>query len=459
MENNKDGILLETGTNEIEIMEFTIDGNLYGINVAKVREIMLSAPVHPMPHAHPAVEGIFKPRDIVITVVDLPEYLSGHTEPKGEKDLFIITNFNKMHIAFRVHTVVGISRISWRDIQKPDNTVSGGADGVATGIAQCGKDLVTILDFEKIVAEIAPETGIQLSEVDAMGKREKRSEPVWVAEDSILLSQMIRTALTKAGYTNLRMFQNGAELWEALQACGVLLASLIPAEEWLFGYYARSGYAPVFGYAVEQVRVDRLCPAPGCRIEVCEFPGVEHYHYFDSRMHGRRSCIQHPKEDFLVIMADLRLGNGKLLVAWEADKIVGMAFTVMGDDTLYIKELLADTDAVQDTLLYEAAHIYKVQRMDYFIPSSADTLFLGMARVIRAEELLKVFAHKYPASELYIHIEGDEAIQENNGYYTVRDGFCFRERVPEKKYHTYTLDGFTRLLLEAEHPYMSLMLN
>ena len=111
--------------------------------------------------------------------------------------------------------------------------------------------------------------------------------------------------------------------------------------------------------------------------------------------------------------------------------------------------MLADTDAVQDTLLYEAAHIYKVQRMDYFIPSSADTLFWGWQRVIRAEELLKVFAHKYPASELYIHIEGDEAIQENNGYYTVRDGFCFRESTG-KKYHTYTLDGFTRLLLEAE---------
>ena len=44
-------ILLETGTNEIEIMEFTIDGNLYGINVAKVREILMSAPVHPMPHS------------------------------------------------------------------------------------------------------------------------------------------------------------------------------------------------------------------------------------------------------------------------------------------------------------------------------------------------------------------------------------------------------------------------
>ena len=77
MEDQKKGILLESGTNEIEIMEFTIDGNLYGINVAKVREIMLSAPVKPMPHAHPAVEGIFKPRDTVLTVVDLPKYLSG----------------------------------------------------------------------------------------------------------------------------------------------------------------------------------------------------------------------------------------------------------------------------------------------------------------------------------------------------------------------------------------------
>ena len=63
LEENKHGILLESGTNEIEVMEFTINGNLYGINVAKVKEILMSSPVKPMPHAHPAVEGIFKPRD------------------------------------------------------------------------------------------------------------------------------------------------------------------------------------------------------------------------------------------------------------------------------------------------------------------------------------------------------------------------------------------------------------
>lgn len=218
VQEGKSGILLETGTNEIEIMEFTIDGNLYGINVAKVREIMMSAEVKPMPHTHPAVEGIFKPRDTVITVVDLPRYLTGTEHPHREKDLFIVTNFNQMHVAFRVDSVVGISRISWTDIQKPDSTISGGADGVATGIAQCGDDLVSILDFERIVAEIAPETTIQISDVEALGKRQRNTSPVWVAEDSILLSRMLRESLEKAGYTNLRLFPNGAELWDALQA-------------------------------------------------------------------------------------------------------------------------------------------------------------------------------------------------------------------------------------------------
>ena len=219
------GILLESGTNEIEIMEFTIDGSLYGINVAKVREIIMSAPVKMMPHAHPAVEGIFKPRDVVITVVDLPGYL-GISKEKSAKDLFIITNFNKMFIAFRVHTVVGISRISWTDIHKPDKTVSGGSEGVATGIAQCGDDLVTILDFERIVAEIAPETTIRMEEIDRMGPRARSDEPIWIAEDSILLSKMIEDCLRKAGYVNLRMFPNGRELWEALNA--------LPKEENLF---------------------------------------------------------------------------------------------------------------------------------------------------------------------------------------------------------------------------------
>lgn len=210
-------ILLESGTNEIEIMEFTVYNELYGINVAKVREIMMSNRVKPIPHSHDAVEGIFKPRDIMLTVVDLPYYLTGRTTEPNDKDLFMITNFNKMNIAFRVHTVVGIQRISWEDISKPDKTLSTEEEGIATGIAQCQDDLVTILDFEKIVADIAPETGIQPGQVE-LSKGSGRGEyRILLAEDSVLLSRMIQTSLQRAGYEDILHFNNGKEAWEYLK--------------------------------------------------------------------------------------------------------------------------------------------------------------------------------------------------------------------------------------------------
>ena len=89
---------------------------------------------------------------------------------------------------------------------------------MATGIAQCGEDLVSILDFERIVAEIAPETSIQIEEIDSLGPRSRNDRPIWVAEDSVLLSKMIESSLKKAGYVNLQMYSNGRELWEALSA-------------------------------------------------------------------------------------------------------------------------------------------------------------------------------------------------------------------------------------------------
>lgn len=147
----------ETEVNEIEIMEFTIAGDLFGIYVEQVREIMMPSKVREIPLSHPAVEGVFKPRDKVITVINLPKYLYLAEDENTEKNLFIVTNFNDRPSAFRVHTVVGIDRISSNAIQEPDKTIYGGADGVVVGLAQCEGRLITILDLERIVAEIAPE--------------------------------------------------------------------------------------------------------------------------------------------------------------------------------------------------------------------------------------------------------------------------------------------------------------
>ncbi len=123
-----------------------------------------------------------------------------------------------MMVAFRVDSIEGISRISWQSIQKPDRTLANGAESVATGIAQCDDQLVTILDFEKIVAEISPETGIKMEEIDQMGERSVTTSPIIIAEDSVLLQRMIGTALQKAGFSDVKIFNNGQEAWEYLSA-------------------------------------------------------------------------------------------------------------------------------------------------------------------------------------------------------------------------------------------------
>jgi two-component system chemotaxis response regulator CheV len=215
--NNKQEILLESGTNELEIMEFKVAGELFGINVAKVREIMIYQAVKPMQNAHPAIEGIFKPRDMIMTVLNLPKYLDLPASIDTSKDIFIIAYFNKMYMAFHVHSIEGIARISWQKIEKPDKTIYGGQEGIATGIAEHEGRLITILDFEKIIYDISPQTGIQMSDIDELGVRPLREDKkILIAEDSVLLSKMITESLHKAGYVNITTTANGKEAWDFL---------------------------------------------------------------------------------------------------------------------------------------------------------------------------------------------------------------------------------------------------
>ncbi len=210
-------ILLENGTNELEVLEFVVDGNSYGINVAKIREIITYQPVTLVPNAHPSVEGIFMPRNTMITAIDLRNCLQrGQSQPGG---LFIITSFNKLDIAFHVDSVIGIHRVSWVDIIKPGATVTTVEDGISTGIIKINGKLIIILDFEKIITDINPETGLKVTEIEALGTRTETSAPILIAEDSSLLRKLITDSLRKAGYDNVIKTENGEEAWEYIMHC------------------------------------------------------------------------------------------------------------------------------------------------------------------------------------------------------------------------------------------------
>lgn len=208
-------ILLESGTNELEILEFKIGDNHYGINVAKVSEILPYQPITPVPNAHPYIEGLFMPREEIITVIDLARSLSMKSET-NPTDMLIVTNFNKLNIAFHVHQVIGIHRVSWTEVTKPDRTVNATENSASTGILKLNGKLIIILDFEKIVSDISPETTLKISEIEQMGERERNDAKVLVAEDSPLLSKLLLDSLHKAGYVNVTVCNNGQEAWDKL---------------------------------------------------------------------------------------------------------------------------------------------------------------------------------------------------------------------------------------------------
>ena len=164
-------ILLESGTNELEILEFVVGENHYGINVAKIREILPYKRPTPIPNSHPCVEGIYMPRDTIITVIDLNKSLAVPYVTNEESDMFVVTNFNKLNVAFHVQTVCGIHRVSWADISKPDESINDAGRSVATGFLKINGKLI-------VVNLLVPQAGGNLTVKNGKGaERAAQSKP------------------------------------------------------------------------------------------------------------------------------------------------------------------------------------------------------------------------------------------------------------------------------------------
>lgn len=215
-------ILLESGTNEVEIVEFglkfkDISGNevsqSYGINVAKVREIIRLPEITVIPNMPKAVRGVFELRKKIIPALDLSQYLYG-IEKYSDNHKMIITEFNKIQTGLIVDSVSRIHRITWKDIVSPDIVQDFDPEkNTVVGIIQMENKQILMLDVEKIVADIDPNNAIDSTKV--VGKF-ARTIKVITAEDSSIIRKMISSRLKDAGI-EYESFNDGKEAWERLR--------------------------------------------------------------------------------------------------------------------------------------------------------------------------------------------------------------------------------------------------
>ena len=211
MEGKKD-ILLETGTGEVEILEFRVGSGDYAINVIKIKEILEVKGISPIPKSNPAVIGLTMVRGEVIPLTDMKYVLSGvYSDTNNMKTL--LCEFNHVKVAFCVDTVKGIYRIPWTQIQKPDQVMEN-QDALVIGNITFDNRIVLLLDFEKVVTDIAPSTGINDERIENITVKDRSNLKVVLTDDSPLIRKLLLDALTRAGFTQLRFFNDGKQAWD-----------------------------------------------------------------------------------------------------------------------------------------------------------------------------------------------------------------------------------------------------
>ncbi len=212
---DKKGILLETGTNEFEIVEFSIGPVCYGINVAKVREVINPIPITKMPNVHPWVDGIFTLRGRVMPLVNLPRCLGSESTTTSPK--VIVSELNNFYVGFLVDEVSRIHRISWTAMEPPPHITNS---DMVVGIIKMAEKMVVLLDFEKIVADVNPEMNEKFSQPTKNSSTLldiRKDKTILVAEDSKLLRDLLVGTLHNAGYSNIILAENGQEAWNKIE--------------------------------------------------------------------------------------------------------------------------------------------------------------------------------------------------------------------------------------------------
>jgi two-component system chemotaxis response regulator CheV len=218
-------ILLESGTNELEIAEFILGTQSFGINVAKIREFVPYDPeaVTKVPNSPDSMVGVFLLRGRTIPLINLKSHLGRIDDVESEKPVVLVTEFNTLVNGFIIDAINQIHRLSWSEV-KSLNPVLKQHTTRFTGTVNVKDKEVLIMDLEYIVSEIFPEkmrglTHLDTQTLSAEEKEQRRpAGQVVIAEDSGMIRNMIIKTISSAGYTNIKSFDNGESAYEYVKS-------------------------------------------------------------------------------------------------------------------------------------------------------------------------------------------------------------------------------------------------
>ncbi|MDP3977587.1 MAG: chemotaxis protein CheV [Pseudomonas sp.] len=187
------------GQNRLELLLFRLDGGqLYGINVFKVKEVLQCPKLTIMPKSSPVVRGVASIRGGTIPILDLSMATGRPPLQDLSNSFVIITEYNTKVQGFLVHAVERIVNMNWDEIHPPPK--GAGRDHYLTAVTRLDNQLVEILDVEKILAEVAPTSEvISAGVINAETQSKALSKHVLIVDDSSVARKQVIRCLQTVG--------------------------------------------------------------------------------------------------------------------------------------------------------------------------------------------------------------------------------------------------------------------
>ena len=204
-----------------EIAEFLLNGQSFGINGSKIKEIVLydEGKVTQPPINHPSVKGVYLYRNSTIPLISLNDYLDMNSGEDDHRRVVVVTEFNELTTAFIADQVNRIHRLSWAEL-KPMTSYLVAQTPQILGTISIEQREILVLDLEQIIGEIFPKSVLNYDESSFAEKPKvegRGDAKVFFAEDSFIIRSQLMKVFTSVGYGEVTAFPNGKAALDAIK--------------------------------------------------------------------------------------------------------------------------------------------------------------------------------------------------------------------------------------------------